>query len=295
MDKLRDGLKAVYNMLGTTNVVPESYGDPELLQRRIWSSRSDSELEGEKGEKMLLSNDLGEPSAPVSQPQFLETCYPISRCAFHASENFHDQERQFDALTKKGLETVLIKSEGESYDARIFGDDITATSKYPNGITYWEVFIPGVLNEDAFIPNDPSTLKLRKRNAAKQNAATQATRKDSKYESEASISGAGDHAIRIMSLDPMNIAEYGFIFGTKDLPGLRDRLDTCWDGKEKPPYLIAINATAPTKQYYLHWDTLKVIAPLSVKDTLYYDPALMGNRYSCGGVIYEPEGQDWFG
>ncbi|KAI1332933.1 hypothetical protein F5Y16DRAFT_357024 [Xylariaceae sp. FL0255] len=293
MEKVSDYVKALFTTPVAEDFATMASGDLDLLQRRLWPSRPDSEPKEEKDEKESWSNDSGSLTTLTEQPKFLGTSYRFHRCTGHARESFHAREAQYDALTKKYLETVLFKSHPESYDARIFDDSLSTTTKISGGGCYWEVFVPGVINDGTFIPSDQSSLNLEK-----QNAITQVTSKVPKHKSKVSTGGTHGNAIRILSIDPTNIAKYGFIFATEDLSGLRARLNSSPDGNDKPSYLIAIDAAAPSNQYYLNWDTLQVIAPLNVKDALYYDPDLMGHNYLCGGwatIRYEPADQDWFG
>jgi hypothetical protein len=100
--------------------------------------------------------------------------------------------------------------------------------------------------------------------------------------------------IRVMTLDPTNLAKYGYIWGTKELPALRANLNSPY--AYAPTNLIAIDAVTPTMQYSIDWVTLSATKQLTKEDPLYYDPAQLGRRDTCdSNVAYQLDGQDWFG
>lgn len=100
--------------------------------------------------------------------------------------------------------------------------------------------------------------------------------------------------IRVMSLYPDRLAKYGFIWGTKELPALRAKINS--PGPNGVTNLISIDAVNPTLQYRVDWNTLMATQQLAKEDPLYYDPAQLRSRDTCDqNTAYELDGQDWFG
>ncbi|TGJ84221.1 hypothetical protein E0Z10_g4510 [Xylaria hypoxylon] len=100
--------------------------------------------------------------------------------------------------------------------------------------------------------------------------------------------------IRVMTLAPTNLVKYGYIWGTKELPALRAKINS--PGPNGVTNLIAIDAVDMTLQYMVDWNTLRATRQIAKEDPLYYDPAQLRGRDTCDqNTAYELDGQDWFG
>ncbi|KAI8628685.1 hypothetical protein F5Y19DRAFT_476233 [Xylariaceae sp. FL1651] len=170
------------------------------------------------------------------------------------------------------------------------GDDKMASSNDPRQWNYWVAMEPGTwLYEGLHIQGLAMGLDKQVRIR--------------EYFENLSVAFANNcgGTIRVMSLSPDKLPKYGYIWGTKELPALRAKINS--PGSNGVTNLIAIDAVDMTKQYMIDWNTLEATRILAKDDPLYYDPAQLdyepaqlGRRDTCDqNTAYELDGQDWFG
>ncbi|KAI1119843.1 hypothetical protein F5Y10DRAFT_259522 [Nemania abortiva] len=307
-----------------------SWEDPGL-QRRLWSGQPRTAPEG-----LMPTSTVKRHVQKRAKPHVLGTLFKIPSCLGCARAQFHGITGTLDELTVMYLEMVLLKSDQELYNTCLFytsvwdetdegrigklrplgflgktpdnlskpatdygcmnglytiwncysgRNAITGASDDPRQYNYWEVKVEGSwLYNGLFDENRPDNLKVGNQDRVRQYFENM---------SEAFAKHCGG-TIRVFSLDPTNLAKYGYIWGTKELPALRANLNSPY--AYAPTNLIAIDATKPTLQYNIDWNTLKEISQLSEEDELYYDPAKLSRRDTCdSNVAYQTDGQDWFG
>ncbi|GAW17401.1 hypothetical protein ANO14919_068580 [Xylariales sp. No.14919] len=163
------------------------------------------------------------------------------------------------------------------------GADKMASSNDPRQWNYWVAYEPGTwLYEGLYIqgkgPELDEQVKIRE------------------YFENLSVAFANNcgGTIRVMTLDPTGLAKYGYIWGTKELPALRAKINS--PGPNGVTNLIAIDAIDMTLQYMVDWNTLVATRQIAKEDPLYYDPAQLRGRDTCDqSTAYELNGQDWFG
>ncbi|KAJ3577800.1 hypothetical protein NPX13_g2764 [Xylaria arbuscula] len=163
------------------------------------------------------------------------------------------------------------------------GNDKTASSIDPKNWNYYVAEEQGTwLNEGLYIKDQPQGLGDQP--------------KVLEYFENMSVAFANScgGTIRVMSLFPKDLAKYGFIWGTKELPALRAKINS--PGPNGVTNLISIDAVDPTLQYMVDWNTLMATQLLAKEDPLYYDPAQLSSRDTCDeNAAYQLDGQDWFG
>ncbi|KAI0449629.1 hypothetical protein F5B21DRAFT_509007 [Xylaria acuta] len=163
------------------------------------------------------------------------------------------------------------------------GADKMASSNDPRQWNYWVAFEPGTwLYEGLYIKGKAQALdeqvEIRE------------------YFENMSVAFANNcgGTIRVMSLAPTNLVKYGYIWGTKELPALRAKINS--PGPNGVTNLIAIDAVDMTLQYMVDWNTLRATRQIAKEDPLYYDPDQLRGRDTCDqNTAYELDGQDWFG
>ncbi|KAK5628833.1 hypothetical protein RRF57_004548 [Xylaria bambusicola] len=163
------------------------------------------------------------------------------------------------------------------------GADKMASSNDPKQWNYWVAFEPGTwLYEGLYIQGMKQTLDKQVNIR--------------EYFENLSVAFANNcgGTIRVMTLAPKNLAKYGYIWGTKELPALRAKVNS--PGPNGVTNLIAIDAVDMTLQYMIDWNTLTATQMLTKEDPLYYDPSQLRGRDTCDqNTAYELDGQDWFG
>ncbi|KAI1211221.1 uncharacterized protein F4807DRAFT_466539 [Annulohypoxylon truncatum] len=102
--------------------------------------------------------------------------------------------------------------------------------------------------------------------------------------------------IYVMSMRPMQLYKYKFIWGNVEYPQLLARYSAGKGGA--PTKLISIDAANPYLQYVLDWTTQKPLDPLPPRDPdfLEVSESMLQARDTCtDNVEYEEPGEDWFG
>lgn len=157
---------------------------------------------------------------------------------------------------------------------------MTDSTENLNQYNYWEVYTPGswlnpLLNQPPNPTNAQFTYFGRMSNAMAQ------------------VCGG---KIYVASMEPTNLAKYGFIWANDEYPTLKARWLT--GGAGAPTELIAVDLANPLTQYLLDFNDLSVkfqVAPTKRSETSEEDGELY-KRDNCDvNVAYEPSTEDWFG
>ncbi|KAI0106463.1 hypothetical protein GGR51DRAFT_571391 [Nemania sp. FL0031] len=300
-----------------------SWGDPEL-QRRLWSGQPERAPQG------LISTPTEKRHLQKRASRNLGTLIKIPSCLGCAPADYSGNKGTLEQLTVMFLEGVQLPTPAELLNSCLFytsiaGDEKTLASQLkttqkdslsrtatdygcqqnPKLYSIWEVYSGGP--DEMASSNDPRQwnywVSYKPGSWLYEGLYIQGEEKGldkqvriREYFENMSVAFANNcgGTIRVMSLMPKNLAKYGFIWGNKELPALRAKVNS--PGPNGVTNLIAIDALDMTLQYMIDWNTLAYTQLLAKDDPLYYDPAQLARRDTCDqNTAYELDGQDWFG